>query len=474
MTSTVTVPWIVQDLRRRQPAWEQSGVAERAKWLRRYADWLLDNQEHLVRLLCAEVGKPLVEGRIEFTVVIDLIKHLTRHAENILSTEQRTPPNLLNAFKTVSVTHRPYPVIAVITPWNFPLGLSLCDAIPALLAGAAVTIKPAPATPCAVAAAVAGWNEIGAPAVFTAITGDNAAGAELVELVDFVQFTGSTATGKAIAARCAERLIPCGLELGGKDPALVLSDADLDWAARGIAWGALTNAGQMCTSIERVYVDADVHDAFVARLVEHVNTLRRDIDVAALVTTAQFDIVNAHLEQAIEAGARVVSGGGTDPATRWVEPTVLVDVSQDMACVREETFGPLIPIIKVRDTAHAVTLANDSVYGLSATVWSRNHARAREVAAQLHAGAVNINDAHANVFFLSAPMDGWKQSGIGGRFGTREAVLRYCRAQTVTESRFPLRYQQHLLWFPYQGPATEILGRTMRALAATGTRRFRW
>ncbi|MFX0578461.1 aldehyde dehydrogenase family protein [Nocardia nepalensis] len=474
MNQVVDVPGLVSELRAAQPEWERLGVEARTRWLRRYAEWLLDNQERIVAALAADTGKPTVEARIEFTVPVDLIKYSARHARGWLRPGHPAPPNLLNAMKQATVTHRPYPVVAVITPWNFPLGLSLCDAIPALLAGAAVVVKPASATPRSVIAAIQGWAEIGAPPVFRVLHGPGSSGAALVEQADFVQFTGSTEVGIRIAERCAQRLVPCGLELGGKDAAIVLADADLDLAVRGIAWGALANAGQMCTSVERVYVESAVYPRFVERLSAHVGALRRGADVAPLVTTDQFDLVRAHLVDALAAGARVAVGGNTDRDAKWVQPTVLTGVDHTMAVVCEETFGPLIPVIEVADADEAVALANSSRFGLSASVWTRDTRRGRAIAARLDAGSVNINDSHANVFFFAAPMDGWKQSGLGGRFGGADSVLRYCRPQTVTAPRAPIPYQRYLLWFPYTPSGTVVLGRIMRALAATGRRRWGW
>lgn len=465
---------LVANMRAAQPSWEHAGVETRVRWLRRYAEWLLDNQERIVGALAADTGKPLVEARIEFTVPVDMIKYSARHAKRWLRPEHPAPPNLLNALKRATVTHRPYPLVAVITPWNFPLGLSLCDAIPALLAGAAVIVKPASATPHSVIAAIEGWAAIGAPPVFTVLHGPGATGAALVDAADYVQFTGSTEVGTEIARRCAERLIPCGLELGGKDPAIVLSDADLDLAARGIAWGALANAGQMCTSVERVYVEAAVYPEFVKKLTAQVDSLERGVDVAPLVTTEQFDVVSAQLKDAVASGAQITAGGGTDRSARWVQPTVLTGVDHTMTCVQEETFGPIIPVMPVADEDQAVTLANSSRFGLSASVWTRDKRRGHRIAARLDAGAVNINDSHANVFFFAAPMDGWKESGLGGRFGGATALLKYCRPQTITAARVAIPYQRYLLWFSYTRVSTALLGRIMRALAATGRRRWRW
>ncbi|WP_405136676.1 aldehyde dehydrogenase family protein [Nocardia sp. NBC_01388] len=469
---TLDVPKHVAELRAAQPDWEALGVRGRVRWVRRYADWLLDNADRITEILASEGGKPLVEAKIEFAVPVDIIKYYARNAEKYLRPNHPAPPNLLNRAKRVTVTHRPYPVVAVITPWNFPLGLSLMDSIPALLAGAAVVVKPAPATPGAVRAAVEGWAEIGAPPVFSVIAEGDDAGRALVEEADYIQFTGSTEVGRKIAQRCGERLIPYGLELGGKDPAIVLADADLDHAARGIAWGALANAGQMCTSVERVYVLDTVHDEFLAKLTAHVRGLRRDSDVGPLVTEDQFALVSGQLDDARAAGARVMVGGGTDPERRWIEPTVLAEVDSTMACVCAETFGPLIPVIRVSSEDEAVAAANATDYGLSASIWTSDRRHGAHLAARLEAGAVNINDAHANIFYFTAPMDGWKNSGMGGRLGGAAGILKYTRPQTVTKPRVSVSYQRHLLWYPYTRKRTELVGRLLRALAATGRRRL--
>jgi betaine-aldehyde dehydrogenase len=463
---------LVGQLRQHQPSWEALGASGRVAWLRSYAQWLLDNEKPIIDVLVCDVGKPRIEAVTEFMVALDVMKFYSGNAETFLRTGRPRPHNLLNVPKKVTVSHRPYPVVGVITPWNFPLGLSLIDAIPALIAGAAVVIKPSEVTPNSVIAAVAGWEEIGAPPIFGVVDGDGVVGEALVDEVDCVQFTGSSRTGRIVAQRCAQRLIPCGLELGGKDPALVLDDADLPTAARGIAWGALANAGQMCTSVERVYVHDAVYDSFLDELVGHVRGLRRGTDVGGLVTAEQFDIVTRQLADAVSGGARIVTGGGTDVDRRHIEPTVLVDVDHTMACIREETFGPLIPVIRVADDEEAIRFANDSVFGLSASVWTRDRRRGQRIAARLDAGAVNVNDSHANISFFPAPMGGWKQSGIGARLGGAAGILKYTRPQTITIPRTPISLQRYLLWYPYSRGRARRLAVAMRTLVATGRRRW--
>ena len=285
-------------------------------------------------------------------------------------------------------------------------------------------------------------------------TGYGETGAAVIANSDFVQFTGSTATGRKVAVACGERLIPYSLELGGKDPALVLSDADLERAANGIVWGGMWNSGQACISVERVYVEAPVYDEFVAKLTDKVKALRQGqddrgwrFDVGAMATKAQRDIVTRHVDEAVAAGARVATGGKPSGAGTFFEPTVLVDVDHSMACMTQETFGPTLPVMKVADEAEAIRLANDSMYGLSATVWSRDKERAQRVARQLDTGAVNINDFAANGFASEVPMGGWKQSGIGARGGGAHGIRKYCRPQVITSPLIPTLSSEPM-WYP--------------------------
>jgi len=379
--------------------------------------------------------------------------------------------------KRLTKVYRPYPVVGVITPWNFPLLMPAMDVIPALLAGAAVVLKPSEVTPLAALELARGWAEIGAPPVLAVLTGLGETGAALVDAVDYVQFTGSTATGKVIGQRAAARLVPCSLELGGKDAAIVLADADLDRAVNGIAWGGLFNAGQACISIERVYVEAPIYDEFVRRLVKHVGALRQgadgprsQVDVGALANVSQRELVVRHVDEAIAGGARALTGGKPSVDGTVFEPTVLVDVDHSMACIREETFGPTIPVIKVADADEAVGLANDSRYGLSATVWTADRARGEQLARRLEVGAVNINDAYANLFSFTLPHGGWKESGIGTRFGGAQGIRKYTRQQAITAPRVPTMKRESM-WYPYTPGRVGLVGRALRAVVARDNRR---
>jgi len=333
-------------------------------------------------------------------------------------------------------------------------------------------------TPLSAVEFVRGWNEIGAPPVLALATGLGGIGAAVVENVDYVQFTGSTATGKLIARHCAERMIPYSLELGGKDPALVLDDADLDRAANGIAYGGMFNAGQVCISVERVYVEEAVHDEFLAKLAENVGALRQGqddrgykFDVGALATPEQRDIVQRHVDEALAAGARAVTGGKPTGVGTFFEPTVLADVDQSMTCIREETFGPTLAVVKVADEAEAIRLANDSSYGLSASVWTDDRKRGERVARRLDVGAVNINDVFSNMFSFALPMGGWKESGVGARWGGAGGILKYCRQQAITAPRIPTQ-RKELIWYPYSPRKVKFALGLMRAAAAHGLRRF--
>ena len=468
----------VRELRLFQPEWEAIGPKGRKAWLLKFQDWMIDNSEHIIDVLQAETGKSRVDASIEPTACADLLNYWAGSAERFLADIHPTPHSPLARVKKLTTVYRPYPVVGVITPWNFPFAMPGLDVIPALAAGAAVLLKPSEVTPLSAVEFVRGWTEIGAPPVLTLATGYGETGAAVVANVDYVQFTGSTATGRIVARQCADRFIPYSLELGGKDPALVLADADLDRAANGIAWGGLFNSGQVCISIERVYVEEPVYDEFLAKLVKNVRQLRQGqddrsfkFDIGAMATVAQRDIVQRHVDEAVAAGARVVTGGKPTGVGTFFEPTVLADVEQSMACIREETFGPTLPVVKVADEAEAIRLANDSVYGLSASVWTSDKERGQRVARQLDVGAVNINDALANVFSFALPMGGWKQSGVGARWGGASGIRKYCRQQAITAPRIPTSAKE-LLWYPSSRRKVRFALGLMRATAAHGLRRL--
>ncbi len=467
-----------RELRLFQPDWEALGPRGRKRWLLRYQDWVLDNAERITDLLQSESGKTRSDASLEAPMIAMVIDYVANRAERFLTDEHPRSFSPLAVTKKLTTTYRPYQVVGVITPWNFPFMMPGIDVVPALAAGASVLLKPSEVTPLSAVEFARGWAEIGAPPVLTVATGYGDAGAAVIANADFVQFTGSTATGRKVAVACAERLIPYSLELGGKDPALVLADADLDRAANGIVWGGMFNSGQACVSVERVYVEAPVYDEFVAKVTERVGQLRqgqdaRDFafDIGPLATSAQRDIVQRHVDEAVRAGARAVVGGKATGSGTFFEPTVLVDVDQSMSCMIEETFGPTLPLVKVADAEEAIRLANDSAYGLSATVWTRDKERGEKIARRLDVGAVNVNDVMSNGFAMDIPMGGWKQSGIGARLGGPAGLRKYCRAQAITSPRIPTQSKE-LLWYPASRRRARVAASVLRASAARGVRRL--
>lgn len=465
------------DLRRAQPSWEAHGPRGRGVHLLRWLDWLLDNERRLLTLVQQETGKSWADASMEMSVVVDVINYFVANAETFLQDRQVKPAGPANSVRRLRVQVRPHQLVGLITPWNGPLAGPMMDVVGALVAGAAVISKPSEVTPLAWSEAVRGWrDEIGAPPVLAVATGTGGAGSAVVDQVDMVMFTGSVRTGRAIAVRCAERLIPCSLELGGKDALIVLADADLERAAGAAVWGGMTNSGQACVGVERVYVEAPVYDEFVALVTGKVAALRQGMDtpgsfasdIGAMVTAAQVDIVADHVADAVAKGARVLMGGQRG-AGNVFQPTVLVDVDHSMQCMREETFGPTLAIMRVADEDEAITLANDSEYGLSSSLWTRDRARAERLSRRIEAGSVSINNALVATFQLPVPMGGWKNSGLGTRFGGAQGVLKYCRQQSVVEERFALKSEP--MWYPVNPMRSRLMSRAVRFLGAHDWRR---
>jgi acyl-CoA reductase-like NAD-dependent aldehyde dehydrogenase len=474
-----TVAAKARELRLFQPEWEEIGPRGRKKWMMLWQDWVLDNTDRLTEMLMSETGKSRGDASIEPVTIADAINYWAGNAEEFLADRHPKAHSPLFKVKKLTTVFRPYPLVGMIEPWNFPLAMLALDLVPALASGAAVLLKPSEVTPLSAVELARGWNEVGAPPIFGLATGYGATGAAVIENADFVHFTGSTATGRKVAVACAQRLIPCSLELGGKDPAIVLADADIDRAANGIAWGGMFNSGQVCISVERVFVEAPVYDEFVAKLADKVRSVAQgqesdggySYDVGAMATAAQRDIVERHVAEATAAGARVLAGGKPTGVGTFFQPTVIVDADPSMTCMAEETFGPTLPVVKVANEDEAIRLANDSVYGLSATVWTGDTARGERIARRLDAGAVNVNDAMTNVFCPSLPMGGWKESGIGYRGGGAAGLIKFCRQQAITAPRIPTQ-KSEMLWYSSPRRQGRFARAAMRAFAAHGWRRI--
>jgi acyl-CoA reductase-like NAD-dependent aldehyde dehydrogenase len=475
--SASEVSVLAAKLRAAQPAWEDLGPRGRAKQLRAWLDWIMDNDERILGLVQQETGKSWGDASIETMVAVEVVNYYTKHGAKFLADETRRPHGPASLTKKLEIYRRPYQLVGVITPWNYPFAMPMMDVPGALMAGAAVLSKPSEVTPLAWSEVVRGWSEIGAPPVLGCATGFGATGAAVVDAVDMIQFTGSTATGRRIGIRAAERLIPASLELGGKDAMIVLSDADLERAVGGAIWGGLFNSGQSCVAVERIYVEAPVYDKFVSRLTDAVSSIRQGMDrvgefssdIGAMATEAQLQIVERHVQDAVDKGARVLTGGQRASAGLFYPPTVLVDVDHTMTCMREETFGPTLPIMKVADEDEAVRLANDSSMGLAGSVWSRSSRRANRVGRRLETGGVNVNNAMTNVFQFPLPMGGWKDSGLGHRFGGANGVLKYCRQQAFVSERINLKSELH--WYPYTLRKAKLTARMVRLLGMHDWRR---
>lgn len=455
-----------------QPAWEAMGYRGRGQVLRRMQRWVVDHTDEIVNIISAETGKAYEDALIaEVNYGASAFGFWAEQAPKYLADERLRSSQLLVKGKRLLVRYKPMGLIGVIGPWNYPLTNSFGDCIPALAAGNSVILKPSQITPLTSLLLARGLEESGLPAdVFAVATGEGETGAALIDQVDMIMFTGSTTTGEKVAVQAAERLIPASLELGGKDPLIVLADADLERAANHAAYYSMLNCGQTCISIERAYVEAPVYDEFVKRATAKVKSLRQgvpsgpgSVDVGSLTFPDQVAIVRTQVEEARSKGATILTGGheGRDVGY-WFEPTVLVDVDHTMSIMREETFGPTLPIMKVADADEAVRMANDSAYGLSAAVFSKDLSRAEAVARRLEAGAVTVNDALVNYTALELPMGGAKPgSGIGHRHGPG-GIKKYCRQQSLLISRFHLKRDLHM--HPYSARRTRLLTRLVRAL----------
>jgi acyl-CoA reductase-like NAD-dependent aldehyde dehydrogenase len=454
--------------REAQRVWGAVPVEERARRLRKARREMVRDRAEILRLLDAETGKARFDTVGEIMGACIELGYLARRAKRFLAPRKVRAWPLVG--KRALVVYRPRGVVGVISPWNAPLNLALTDAIPALLAGNAVVVKPSEITPLAVRRAVTAMGRALPADVLQVAIGDAETGAALVDHVDMVCVTGSPETGRRVMERASRRLTPVLLELGGKDPMIVLRDADLDRAAAAAVWGGFMMTGQVCMSVERIYVEAPVADAFCAKVAERVRALRvgangsdADIDLGPFTSPSQIAIVERHVADARARGATVLVGGGrVDGAGRFYRPTVLTGVDHSMLVMQEETFGPVIPIMRVTGAEEAVALANQSPYGLNASVWTRDVERGVALARRIESGSVCVNECLVSAGCTDLPFGGIKQSGVGSRHGGADGLRQFCISQSVLIER--RRRAREPNWFPYSAKRARLLERAMGLL----------
>lgn len=453
------VAFAAERARAAQVEWAKTPLSHRRAIFLRYHDLMLDHQEQLLDLVQIEGGKARRNAVEEVYDVAINARYYAYHAAGFLRTRRRRTalPILVQAWEY----RHPIGVVGIIAPWNYPLAMAVSDAIPALLAGNAVLLKPAEITPFTALYAVQLLREAGLPpALFQVLTGRGRdIGAALIAASDFLCFTGSTETGRDVACLAGRNLLKCSLELGGKNPMIVLDDADLDRAVYGAIQGCFPSAGQLCVSIERLYVQNGIYDAFVEAFVRRTKALRLSpaldysADVGSLMSQDQLDKVTAHIQDAVAKGATVLAGGQARPdiGPFFFEPTILVAATPEMQLYRAESFGPVVAIYRFDAVEDAIRQANDSEFGLNASVWTRDLRRGRAIARRIRCGTVNINEAYVATWASYAPMGGMKASGIGRRHG-EEGFTKYTEAQTIGVAPFaPL--------FPPFGVDIEITAR---------------
>ncbi len=426
-----------------QKAWAQRPVEERAAVLQRFHDLVLDRQDEVLDLIQLENGKARRHAFEEILDVAMNARYYANTAADYLKPKRRQGAQL--ALTKVWELHHPKGLVGVISPWNYPLTLGISDALPALVAGNAVLTKPDAQTPYAALWAVELLEEAGMPpGLVQVVTGSGAElGTPIIESSDFLMFTGSTAVGRTVAAQAGEHLIDCSMELGGKNALLVLDDADLDTAVTGAIRACFSNTGQLCISMERIYVPASLWGEFATRFAAATRAMKLSpaidyaADMGSLVSQKQLDTVARHVDDAVAKGATVLAGGRVRPdlGPFFYEPTILTDVDPSMEVYAHETFGPLVSLYRVANEEEAIAKANDSEYGLNFSVWTSDEKRGYRVASRLEAGTVNVNDAYAPAWgSMDAPMGGMKASGLGRRHG-EHGILKYTESQTIAIER---------------------------------------
>ena len=454
----------VNKARAAQPAWARLLYRSRAQFILRARELVLEQLEEIAKLISRETGKPAAEAiSMEIVPTLDLMHYFAENTESLLD-QRRIGLGQYNLMGRSSyVVYKPLGVVGIISPWNFPWATPLDEVVMALMAGNAVIVKPSELTPLTALKIGDIFKQAQLPAgLLQIVTGDGSTGAALVDAgVNKIMFTGSVNTGKRVAEAAAKHLTPVVLELGGKDPMVVLEDADLENTARAAIWGAFCNSGQACASIERCYVHESIAGKFIDLVVKETQLLKQDkasvepIDIGAMTNERQLLIVEDHVSDAVERGAKIRTGGHRlDDSSGWFhQPTVVTEVDHSMKLMRDETFGPVLPIMTFKTEEEAVRLANDSVYGLTASVFTKDIARGRRLAEQIDAGTVMVNEVVYTHAVAQTPWGGVKASGYGRTHG-RLGLLELVSAQHIHVNGVPR--VADVWWFPYTKKAGEL------------------
>ncbi|WP_018180498.1 succinic semialdehyde dehydrogenase [Jongsikchunia kroppenstedtii] len=426
-----------------QSEWARVWPKERAAILLRFADLVYRHRNELIDVVQAETGKARHYAQEEVLDVAMTARHYAKAGPKLLSAKR--VPGMMPVATDTRVRYQPKGVVGIISPWNYPITLTVSDAVPALMAGNAVVLKPDSQTPYSALVAAELLYQAGLPKhLYAVVPGPGSVvGQEILANADYLMFTGSSATGASLAEKAGKRLIGFSAELGGKNPMIVTKTADIDKAVEGAARGAYSNSGQLCISIERIYVEQPVAAEFTEKFAKRVqnmvlgNTYDFTPEMGSLASAAQVETVQAHVDDAVAKGATVLAGGKRreDLGPFFFEPTVLSNVSEEMDCYANETFGPLVSIYPVADAAEAIARANDTEYGLNASIFAKNSAEARRIAAEVRSGTVNINEGYGAAWgSTAAPMGGMGISGVGRRHGS-EGLLKYTESQTIAAQR---------------------------------------
>ena len=463
LTSASEVAAAVGRARKAQPEWSQLSYRARAEYVLRAREIVLAQVDEIAALISRETGKPPAEATsMEVVPTLDLMYYFARNTEALLKRQKIDIGQYELMGRSSYIVYKPLGVVGIISPWNFPWATPLDEVVMALMAGNAVVLKPSELTPLTALKIGDVVREARFPeGLVEIVTGDGSTGAALVEAgVDKIMFTGSVATGKRVAEAAARHLIPVVLELGGKDPMVVLEDANLANAARAAVWGGFCNAGQACASIERCYVHESVAQEFTKLVVHETQQLRvgspagEEIDVGSMTNERQLHIVEDHIQDAIEQGARVETGGQRLNSGGWFhEPTVVTNVDHSMKLMYDETFGPVLPIMTFKSDDEALRLANDSIYGLTASVFTSDIARGRRLAERIDAGTVMINEVVYTHAIAQTPWGGVKQSGYGRTHG-RLGLLELVTPQHIHVNRVP--WVPDVWWFRYTNEAADL------------------